>query len=193
MTASNRAESQSAARLTGRRARGGRASLSHADPTSALAQRRPGARVHATWSAYGARCRRGPSGACFPRAPLPRVAAGHPWCSLVGATDTAGAHRPRAQQPQRAPLRRLSSASCAEAGALAHPRFPHRISPFERLVLRIPTDFVLFTTHRVESGFPRLHRRPHAVVYPVCIDASATRLPPRRQDVRELYGLPEAR
>lgn len=68
--------------------------------------------------------------------------------------------------------------------------FPHRISPFEQLVLRIPTDFALFTTHRVESGFPRLRRGPHAVVYPVCIDASATRLPPRRQDVRELYGLP---
>jgi glycosyltransferase involved in cell wall biosynthesis len=71
--------------------------------------------------------------------------------------------------------------------------YPHRRSLLEQALLRIPTDFALFTTQKVASGFPRLRQGPHEVVYPVTVDADALRSLPRMGDVRERYGLPAGR
>jgi glycosyltransferase involved in cell wall biosynthesis len=68
-----------------------------------------------------------------------------------------------------------------------------RSSLLEKALLRIPTDFALFTTEKVASGFPRLRRGPSDVVYPVTVEPDVARSLPRNGDVRERYGLPAGR
>ncbi len=68
--------------------------------------------------------------------------------------------------------------------------YPYRPDALERLVMHIPSDYLLFATRRVESGFPRLQKLPHSVVYPICVDADAVTAHPYRADVRERHGLP---
>jgi glycosyltransferase involved in cell wall biosynthesis len=69
--------------------------------------------------------------------------------------------------------------------------YPHRRSLLEQLLLRMPTDFALFTTNRVAEGFPRLLRGPHAVVYPICTEPRARESAATPAEIRSRYGLAE--
>jgi glycosyltransferase involved in cell wall biosynthesis len=71
--------------------------------------------------------------------------------------------------------------------------YPHRSSLLERALLRISTDFALFTTQKVAGGFPRLLRGPNEVVYPVTVDPDAMRSLARVNGIRERYDLPPGR
>jgi glycosyltransferase involved in cell wall biosynthesis len=50
-------------------------------------------------------------------------------------------------------------------------------------------DFVLFSTRRVQSGYPRLRHVPQGVVYPCCVDVAALRAQAPDPGVRERLGL----
>jgi glycosyltransferase involved in cell wall biosynthesis len=68
--------------------------------------------------------------------------------------------------------------------------YPYELDSINRLALRLPTDFALFTTKRVKSGFPALHAGPHGVVHPVCTDPERLMSYPAQPEIAARYGLP---
>jgi glycosyltransferase involved in cell wall biosynthesis len=68
--------------------------------------------------------------------------------------------------------------------------YPYELDSINRLALRIPTAFTLFTTQRVQSGFPQLQVGPHGVVHPICSDPQTLCVLPAQADIRARYGLP---
>ena len=68
--------------------------------------------------------------------------------------------------------------------------YPYHVDRLERFVQSLPAEYVLFATQRVRSGYPRLHRFPHSVVYPSCVEVEQLRAMPVVPGVRERLGLP---
>lgn len=66
--------------------------------------------------------------------------------------------------------------------------YPYQTDGLNRLMERLPSRYVLFTTRRVESGYPKLHRRRHSVVYPVCVEPERLRGIVSHKDVRARFG-----
>ncbi len=73
-----------------------------------------------------------------------------------------------------------------------HHDYPYGFEITDRINRMIPTDAVIFTTHKVCSGYPDLQRKPHAVIYPNCVDYQALRELDRDVAVRERLQLGEA-
>src|SRR6266850_144396 len=48
--------------------------------------------------------------------------------------------------------------------------YPYTTDWVERLTLAIRTDYTIFTTDKVRSGYPKLQRGPHSVIYPNIVD-----------------------
>ena len=69
--------------------------------------------------------------------------------------------------------------------------YPYKPDFIERLLWRVPSRHVLFTTERVKEGYPQLTTRPHTVIAPTCVDSVALQAITEDQGVRQRYGLPE--
>lgn len=67
--------------------------------------------------------------------------------------------------------------------------YPYQPDMMDRLSWLIPSDYVVFTTNRVKSGFPGLHARPHSIIYPICIEPERLRAMPEQVGTRSRYGL----
>ncbi len=69
--------------------------------------------------------------------------------------------------------------------------YPYHPDLLERLRMRLPSDHVLFTTHRVNSGYPKLQKFPHSVVAPTCIDPVLLRTVAEQPGIRQKFDLLE--
>lgn len=68
--------------------------------------------------------------------------------------------------------------------------YPYHWDWVERALTQLPTDHVIFTTHKVKSGYPSFHQHPHSVIPPCCIDPKALRALVLQPAIRAKYQLP---
>lgn len=67
--------------------------------------------------------------------------------------------------------------------------YPYHWDWVDRLSIRLPTDYIIFTTNKVKSGYPHLHSRSHSVIPPTCIDPTSLRAFVPQGDIRDRYNL----
>ena len=67
--------------------------------------------------------------------------------------------------------------------------YPYGRDVVDSIGTRLHPDFVLFSTRRVQSGYPQLGLLPHGVVYPCCVDVAALRAQAPDPGVRTRLGL----
>jgi glycosyltransferase involved in cell wall biosynthesis len=70
--------------------------------------------------------------------------------------------------------------------------YPHQKDVMDTINQRIASDYVLFMTEFTQSGYPRLHSRPHSVIYPTCVDVKVLQSMERDPTVRERLGVGSA-
>ena len=70
--------------------------------------------------------------------------------------------------------------------------YPYSKDVIDSLNTRLPPDFVLFSTTRVQSGYPQLWHLPHGVVYPNCVDVASLQAHAPDPAVRQRLGLGSA-
>jgi glycosyltransferase involved in cell wall biosynthesis len=68
--------------------------------------------------------------------------------------------------------------------------YPYHWDWVDQLSIRLPTDYVIFTTNKVKSGYPHLHKLPYSVIPPTCIDPLYLRAFTAQSDIRAKYLLP---
>lgn len=68
--------------------------------------------------------------------------------------------------------------------------YPYHPDMIARLQNYLPSDYILFTTQKVKSGYPRLHKYLNSVVPPTCVDPFALRAIPQQADIRQIFHLP---
>jgi glycosyltransferase involved in cell wall biosynthesis len=68
--------------------------------------------------------------------------------------------------------------------------YPYHWDWVDQLLIRLPTDHVIFTTDKVKSGYSHLHVLQNSVIYPSCIDPSYLRALIPKSDIRAKYNLP---
>lgn len=69
--------------------------------------------------------------------------------------------------------------------------YPYRLDIVDRLSLRSPSPYVLFTTNRVATGYASLLKATTFIVAPTCIDPTHLVSHPAQTDIRTRYGLAE--
>jgi len=67
--------------------------------------------------------------------------------------------------------------------------FPYGRDLVDSIGTRLHPAFVLFSTRKVQSGYPQLAPLPHGVVYPCCVDVAALQAEAPDPAVRERLGL----
>ncbi|MHB1310867.1 MAG: glycosyltransferase [Gemmatimonadaceae bacterium] len=67
--------------------------------------------------------------------------------------------------------------------------YPYGRDVVDSLGTRLPPAFVLFSTRKVQSGYPQLGHLPHGVVYPCCVDVAALQAEAPDAGVRQRLGL----
>jgi glycosyltransferase involved in cell wall biosynthesis len=67
--------------------------------------------------------------------------------------------------------------------------YPYGGDVVDSIGTHLHPDFVLFSTRRVQSGYPQLAHVPHGVVYPCCVDVAALQAEAPDPGVRERLGL----
>ena len=68
--------------------------------------------------------------------------------------------------------------------------YPYQRDIVQRINEWLKTDYTIFTTPLVESGYPKLAAGPHATIAPTCIDPARMTALPDQPDVLERLGLP---
>ncbi|HEY9301923.1 glycosyltransferase family 4 protein [Leptolyngbya sp. GB1-A1] len=67
--------------------------------------------------------------------------------------------------------------------------YPYHWDWVDQVSIRLPTDYVIFTTHKVWSGYPHLLKRPHSIIPPICIDPAYLRGLTPQDNIRIKYNL----
>lgn len=68
--------------------------------------------------------------------------------------------------------------------------YPYKWDWVDRLLIRLPTDHVIFGTNKVMSGYPSLSVRSRSVIHPSCIDPDYLRAFVPQVGIRSKYNLP---
>ncbi|NBD14567.1 MAG: glycosyltransferase [Cyanobacteria bacterium] len=68
--------------------------------------------------------------------------------------------------------------------------YPYHFDWVDKLLKRIPAAHIIFTTNKVKSGYPELHRLPNSVIAPSCINPDHLRNIPHQFDIRAKHNLP---
>jgi glycosyltransferase involved in cell wall biosynthesis len=68
--------------------------------------------------------------------------------------------------------------------------YPYKSDFIDRFNKMLPSRYVMFTTDRVQSGYPALRTHPHSVVLPTCIEPERLRASRSQPNIRECYQLP---
>jgi glycosyltransferase involved in cell wall biosynthesis len=68
--------------------------------------------------------------------------------------------------------------------------YPYHWDWVDRLSVRLPTDYLIFTTNKVKSGYPHLHTKPNAVIPPACIDPIHLRAFTPQSNIKAKFSLP---
>jgi glycosyltransferase involved in cell wall biosynthesis len=68
--------------------------------------------------------------------------------------------------------------------------YPYHWDWVDQLLIRLPTNHVIFTTNKVKSGYSLLHACQNSVIYPSCIDPFYLRTLTPQSDIRAKYNLP---
>jgi glycosyltransferase involved in cell wall biosynthesis len=67
--------------------------------------------------------------------------------------------------------------------------YPYHWDWVDRLLGRLPTDYVIFTTNKVKSGYPHLYNRSYSVIPPTCIDPTYLQAITPQDNIRAKYHL----
>ena len=118
---------------------------------------------------------------------LPKVLQGMRWLSqIAGQTQANILHSNHAVHLYSAPASKMT-----KIPELWHIHdYPYHLDALDRIILRLPSQHVLFTTERIKSGYQDLIATPSSVVAPTCIDPGRLQAFPAQESIRQRYNLP---
>lgn len=68
--------------------------------------------------------------------------------------------------------------------------FPYKFDWIDKIINRLPSNHVIFTTDKVKSGYPRLQQYQHSVIPPACVDSNYLQSIAPQAQIRGKYCLP---